>query len=334
MKRLLSLTPALLIALSGLDASADDVTGGVALEDGDRIRAAQQVVALERAVQADPRSAALVKEQTEILKLGDRAARKTRIEKLAPTAAAIHASAFKSANLKPGDLEALLKAGGLKFTPPAPPPKPSGADLTPITITSFPTPFHWKSDCTEDGTYDFAGATAKTEAHAVFSTGAHGCKGEVRAGRAAPVKVPQGVKHMKVSVAAKVSMQAWAAHYGSYASAKAAFGVRVREVNDTVLATTPGPSPVALKVLTQPLKTISAKSFIPSPVPLDEASYSTDLQDGDANTEATFDIPSTVWGSTLEVGLYASSSADQTVVAMSNAWADVTPKSLKVVFTK
>jgi hypothetical protein len=286
---------------------------------------------LKPVLAADPRVKPLLAQLAEAEALTDKRARAAKLEGLKAELLAVRADAIKNARL---DMPALERDLGDQSPPPAEPkrrPLPPLPTTKVVTVDSFPGTDHTKMDCNDDSDHwDFDGKLVKIRAK---STPADADCFTIRAGRTATLDVPAGMTRVTISARARVELDTFAASLGVWAKATAWWGLRVYSPEGKTLGQFKiGNTTTNIPVAYCKLKSIKATNAGYYPLPFSETTFEEDIQDGDADSECSFHLPSGI--KKLEIMMYVGASVDADLTAICHSNNNLKPKSMKVTFSK
>lgn len=290
---------------------------------------------IKAALAGDARVAPLTSKLLEAAKTKDKATRKRLLDGLGPQIVTVRNDALKKAAVDPSSIDKQLAVLRAPATTMLGAVAPASASSTTVTDSTFPNTYSYRGagDLCPDSNdkWDFDGNKVKVWAQ---STPLDADCWNIRAGRSTNVAVPAGTKKMKVVVNATVDLDVFATALGAGARAVGEFGVRVSAPSGAALTTVnvAGQSfSVPAKLCT--LKSISAKNIIPNPLPFDTAAFTDNVQEGDANSACSFDLPANV-GANVDVALWVGGMVDADLTGVATLSNEITVKSIKVTFSK
>lgn len=304
--------------------NGDDGTSEVVRDD-------VELAKLKPFVKDDPRVAALQKELIAARAIADKAARKKRLEALAPKMLELRADLLKKAGI---DGQAAGKRLAQRASPTVKTVTSaalSGQPLGTLKITSFPKTYGYRKWCPDDRTdkWDFDGASVRVFAESSMFD--DDCT-MLRAGRLGTFTVPTGARRMRVQVAADVELEAGAASLASYGKAWVGWGLMLYSRDEPLGTVDVNGKTFAADQSRRILRNLGAKNHIPNPIPFDISSFSDSVQEGDERSYEWFELQTGWAGRVLELGIYIEGGVDADLTGYAWSSSKLTPKSLTVTF--
>jgi hypothetical protein len=278
----------------------------------------------------DPRLPRLVAEIERAAAIKDKAARKTKLDAIAPRLLALRNEIALKAHLDGAEVSRKLAA----FAPPTvrrlpKAPLPSGIKLAESTVTSFPVPFSFKYRCPDqDDKWDFDGKDVTVRASSAI--GDKDCD-SIMAGRGAVFTIPPGAKKVRLVLGASVDLDVLSASAGAFGEARGFFGVRLHLVQGAYSTTVVNGNTVKMTSQIHKLIRIHTTNAFPNPIPLGTDSFTDSLQEGDDGSTLTAELPPNP-GKEIEITLITGGWADADLQGFASVNNLMTPKSLKVTF--
>lgn len=297
-----------------------------------RLALAADAERLRQAVQADPRAARLIRSVAEAVSLPDPMARERALRALSTQFEQVRGDAIRNAGIDPEVTSSTAARSSLRHIP-----RPlvaqamaPGSVMSTVKVTRFPEPYSAKKKCPDSSDRaDFDGNVV--HARASSAIGDEDCW-ELRAGRTATVKVPKGATRMKVVLKARVELSSYAMSLGIWAQSGGYLGIHVHDPSGNPFTQVKiGDAMVPVAATFNKLRGVHAEHPGPHPLPFRTASFTDDLQDGDAGSTTTFTLPAGV-GPTLEISPVVGGYVDADLSGYASMSHSITPKELTITF--
>lgn len=287
---------------------------------------------LRSALQADPRTDVLLKAVADAVRLKDPLAREQALKALNGQFEAVRADALRSSGIDAAAASANASRLSLRMLerPVISQALAPGSVLSTVKISSFPKPYSAKKKCPDvSDRADFDGAVVHVRASSAIAD--EDCW-ELRAGRTATVQVPKGATRAKIVLNAHVDLSSYAMSLGIWAQSGGYLGIYVFDPsgNPFSVVSVAGTSvPIPATLLR--LRKVHVEHPGPHPLPYRTTGFTDDVQEGDPESTATFNLPKGV-GPTLEISPVVGGYVDADLSGYASMTHSIRPKSMTITF--